>query len=568
MKSLVKKALGALLAATMLATASSSLVMAAGDVKAPTKAAGEDVIIVEAESLEGGSLGMKDATGMIAMAGGGSGHFTHGGDLKLPQGNYKLGIYMKIYKTQESVSDTTRILNWDMFYSAGGKEYFPSQKPFTQSDFETPGEFELFELPCVVETNDMSVIQCRMWTDNLVDVKIDKYVFIPEGSESEFPPIVQDKEEEEVPLPDGKVAVDTYDFPLSNDTLNFKMDGFGKPTGEILNGSINFSADKFLAGGVSGMKGFPEVNSNGTDLYLTSGEKIARFFVRMTDKVMGTGTRECMSLSVTANRFSQGVKSLKESDFKNMQNQTIVFDIPFTAMQGKAYNVSINWTGTKSMVVDKVQIVKAGDPVYAGSNKEVTGVASADGKKYTIDESVIDGMVAIDKVILKDGDAVMQIPLTAISEYMDGAKAIEIVSSDPDSATKSKLENAVSASALVDKMYSAKNFKAYIVKTDDSRSEITDFFSAIKVGFELSSAIKGEVGDNIDLAQVYYYDAENGAVTNLVSSPDTDKAYVLGDTKRVGTYLIGKAAVVERVYKPYDPKPELLRDDEVYDPNA
>ena len=144
------------------------------------------MIIVEAEN-GGSNTGVKSYDGDVEGEPGGitctytlgdesvKGHATHSNGVDLEPGTYQAIIEMKILA--RPADEKARIANFDLFYVSGG-EKFPLEAAIDSSMFPDLDQYVQLKFDFTL-TEKATNVQSRLYFDNVVSWKIDRYVFVP-----------------------------------------------------------------------------------------------------------------------------------------------------------------------------------------------------------------------------------------------------------------------------------------------------------------------------------------------------------------------------------------------------
>lgn len=467
-------------------------------------------------------------TGIMCLSGRDkANHCTFGGNLTLDPGDYKISLYAKLIR--KTGGPNTVVANFDLYYQLNQNNIFPIEATkITESQFPQEDTYVVFTYTFSLAEKVVG-LQPRVYYYGTEDFEVNKFIVMGTNVTPEEP--VQEKYQPPV-RPNDAILNDTYNTSLTTENIVFVKGGIQEDTGSIQNGSVIFNISNDEAGGIDNI-------SKG--IYLTKGQKKARFYLRLLDNNSRVGTAKVGVLRISGNGLTVSSITLTAADFGDI-NSGFVYDVPFEADENVEYNFGFIWLAQCSVAFDRVEFVNSGDSVYEGNKKEVLSETLENGSaSFIIKPDMIAGMNMLDKFVINYGESILLIPVSSVYSTLSANKSI-ILTFDPVSdEIKNEIIKTISDKSYIDVALGYSNCKIELINnTDNTKSILSSFDGNIFFGYKLSEDMKKNIGSNLSLAQIYSFDLNNKSFLDLNSFLDESNSVVWFTSNKISLTFLGK----------------------------
>lgn len=482
------------------------------------------------------STGYSDLTGAVCTPMFPSNHLIWGNNTTVGPGSYKLVVYAKLLDDNGVGSASTKILNFDAIDG--------QSKVITGADFPTANQYYAIEIPITAESNLTFEIRLWYFADSKASVKIDKEMLM--YATDPTPTAVQEVEKDPS-IPSGVTPVDSKNFTITPENVPIKNDSTQSPTASISNGSIYFSTQVNTGGGTDTSK---------ENIYVNSGEKVMRFYVRMLEKAPDGATLLKLYLMKYNGDLKLAVPdtvyAVTSTPFKNVSyNDMVIIDIPFTAKSCYGYTFKIDWTGKTSMSIDRVEITDPDAPAYTG--QDIAATVNESNGVYTseVTGDTVKSMGAFDKVAISAGNVTYKLSYAVVNTYIMSGGKLKVVISDISSDDRSSLDGATKFSKIMTKGYDA--YKVDVTAYNASGQQVTytpNKGNAISIKASDSTL----ADDSKDNMYGMIFDKDQYTITPSTQKLDTKTQTVTYSAPGSGIYVIGTgtAAFIASLTSQYD----------------
>ena len=471
---------------------------------------------VEAESMPR-LIGFPVGSGVVCIKGMGATCALYGTDVNIPAGDWRVVVYMKLLNKSGSGDALAAQLDINCNPGGGAKSilYLTDIK---ESQFAQVGQYYAIVIP-ISTAVELQHAELRIQYPNNLGIEVDKLMVLQQGID--VPEPTQDPETGHT-RPDGVSAYDEYNVPLTSGNIQFSS----SDTGDIENGSIRFNVEEDTVGSVTGE----------TDpIYLTGGDKIARFYLRTPKQVVGTidGSYTFLELILMKDGIPIALKNYTAADFYAHTNEPLVCDIPFTTDENTAISFAIKWNGSYDTCIDKV-IFKSSDETDIQ-----THILPADeggpGNSLTLRAQDISDYSVIDNLQYTFANGLtVTFPVAYISEWLAGQDSVELATTGASKANLNQVRRLLNAfdADLTDIL----SFDLSIVLhagDGDTALDITPYL------INMSVPVSGSVSLRSDTRALGYIVLHDGKVYTPETTLSKDGSNVSLRTGRVGMFYVG-----------------------------
>lgn len=336
----------------------------------------------------------------------------------MPAGNWKGVIYMKLI--EKTGNPNAVVTTFDCFTTSAVRQ---SVTEIKESQF--PEEDVYY--PIVVNFNNLEEINwhLRISYNGVGTVKYDKFIVL--YPEMEIPEAVQEAPDTEK-RPEGVPAYDNYEVPLTPENILMSH----PKVANVENGTITFDNGTNAQGEIQGLA---------EKFYMTTGKKIARFYLRPLDD---SGNFEFFRLTVMQGYLPLGARAFKASDFAGYVGKSFVVDIPINCDENKAIDIQMNWLGSKSVVVEKI-VIKSDDSIDYETHTMQVELDAAGCGALRITPEMMEDVNPIDRVVIQAGDRKLHVLASDLIKWLGDNDSLDIVFGKPSEANAAAMREYATA---------------------------------------------------------------------------------------------------------------------------
>lgn len=388
-------------------------------------------------------------------------------------GEYKAVIVLKLQKERES--DDEELGYFDVCYTDeidNGDNGTVSKrlegqfkKVIKAGDLTEDNIFCAVEIP-VTFKKEAKGVEFRFFYSGNVPVKISKIALY--RAEDEIPESAV-KQDEILERPDDVEPSDYYDVPLTKENIRL-LNKFNATFTE--NGKMGFVLEENIPGGIKSLR---------NKIYMTSGQKTVRIYLRTADEIAGEFT--FLQLAILQNGAVSEYREFSLDDFAGTANLCIPYDFTIETDENKPIDFIVNWKGNASIYIDKI-IISDGE-VAIGNDIVINTSKISNGEKATVKRSDVAELDVIDNIkIVSEKGYVVTISAASVDAWFDGNDSFDFILNDVSSDEKSKLRSMAQSTG-----YTVNDIAVFSCSAVSGRKTLEDMPSTISVVSQIDKSM-------------------------------------------------------------------------------
>lgn len=247
-------------------------------------------------------------------------------------------------------------------------------------------------------------------------------------------------------------------------------------------------------------------------LTLTPGEKVARVYLRSPQKV--AGEFEFFKTTVKSGKQSNVAQGVKGSDLAAYQNKSFVSEVKFNVASGETVNITLNYNGNFSIIIDRIEVVPVGTPSAAQAivkQGETTG--SVNTYAFTADD--LAQATIIDSFSIAYGNTNVMIPASYLKAWFDaGYTKATMTFNSADTARQKRLATKMNGYNARNYMVSVFDFDITLTDASGKDVALTSLPGSISVESVVPTRITSKLTDGARKLCIGYQNADGSVKDN------------------------------------------------------